>query len=133
MFRTVMNFLLGLALCISLLADKTQAQSSERNSVVIHIRLSDNAFGAPGETFGLYALEDELEKAVENLGRLDGHEIGAGFFVIYVYGTSPEALIAKMATILSRNSIPTGSYVELHQGAPGVAVTRRDLPLAEIH
>ena len=128
-----MNLLLGLALCVSLLADKTQAQSPGTTSVVIYIRLSDNAFGASGETFGLYALEGELEKAVENLGHLDGHEIGAGFFVIYVYGTNPETLVAKMATILSRNSIPAGSYLELRQGAPGIAATRRDLPLAEVH
>ncbi|NTF49087.1 hypothetical protein [Rhizobium rhizogenes] len=131
MLRRPVNLLFISILLLPLFTRAAQSAASEKPAVTIHIKLSDNAFGASGETFGLYALEDELEAAVGNSGELDGHEIGEGFFTMYVYGASPDSLMTKMAAILSRNSIPTGSYVELPDGPSGAGVKRMDIPLAE--
>ncbi|WP_068955258.1 hypothetical protein [Pararhizobium polonicum] len=100
--------------------------------MIISIRLSDSAFDAAGETFELYGLEDELESAVGDFGELDGHETGEGFFRIYFYGVNPDTLVAKMKAILSRGSIPVGSFLELHDDPLGAAIKRVELPLADL-
>lgn len=98
-------------------------------AVLIHLKLSDPTFGASKETYDLYALEDELEASLGDVGQLDGDEVGGGYFAIFINASNIDALIAKLRPILSRSAIPTGSYLELRDKAEGGTIDRIALPL----
>jgi ABC-type transport system substrate-binding protein len=101
----------------------------EAQAVIIYLKLSDDRFGADGETFALYDVEDALEKAVKKAGELDGHEIGGGFFTIYVYGPDADAMLRAMVPVLAAHVAKSGSYVVERRGPPGASSRRIELPL----
>ncbi len=82
-----------------------------REAVVVNLKLSDSGFGASGETFALYPVEDDLGRAVGPLGAVDGHEIGGGYFVIYIYGESADQMYEAVKPVLDRLDARTGSFV----------------------
>ncbi|MEQ1922181.1 MAG: hypothetical protein ABL952_06705, partial [Pyrinomonadaceae bacterium] len=63
----------------SLFGKKPKAQSEEQ-AVLIYMKLSNDEFGATGETAEYYLFEDDLEAILANqgVGELDGHEFGGG-------------------------------------------------------
>jgi hypothetical protein len=105
------------------------ATPTNDQAVIIHLKLSDNEFGAEGETFALYDVEDALEKAVTGAGELDGHEIGKGFFTIYTYGPNADAMLHAMLPVLTRGTIRSGSYVIVRRGPPGADSQTLELPI----
>lgn len=113
----------------SALIGSEQAHASEKKVVLIQIKLSGSAFDASKETYDLYVLEDDVQAALGDSGQLDGHEIGQGYFAIHIYAANPDALITKLAPILSGNTIPTGSYLEVRDSIQGRTVNRIELPL----
>jgi hypothetical protein len=120
----------GLVAC-GQIAPAANAQSNAvEQAVIVAIKLSDNKFGASGESFALYEVEDALEARVlaDGVGETDGHEIGEGFFTIYFYGPDAEALwtsIAKAVPATTRE----GSYATIRAGPPGATERRVALPL----
>jgi len=85
----------------------------ERQLLLVYIKLSDDKFGTKEERERLFKLEDEITPIVEHLsGEFDGNEIGGGFFMLYVYGTSADELLDAISPILNKFPIPIGSYAE---------------------
>ena len=103
--------------------------SDDQQAVIIYLRLSDDQFGAEGESFALYDVEEALGEAVKRAGELDGHEIGGGFFTVYVYGSNADAMLQTIARVLARHTPKPGSYVLLRRGPPGSSSQRFELPL----
>lgn len=105
-----------------LIASCATARQSE-HALIVHLKLSDARFGASGESFALYDVEDALRGAVGEAGEVDGHEVGGGWFVIFIYGANAQVL-ADRALPLLRGKSPAGSYVEIRPGGPKVAAQR---------
>ena len=80
-------------------------------AMVINIKLSDDAFGASGETFDLYPLEDTLEESLEGLATLDGHEIGGGYFAIRFDATDTEAALEHAKKALLAHELRAKSFI----------------------
>ena len=89
----------------------TQAIDPQRLS--IHLKLANDDFGIEGETFQLYDVEDAIGAAIEPAGVIEGHEIGNGFFVVFVTGAHPDKLLSSIQTSLSKVSVRPGSFIEL--------------------
>ena len=68
-------------------------QAIEPQRLSIHLKLANDDYGAGGETFQLYDVEDAIGAAIEPAGVIEGHEIGKGFFVIFVTGAHPDTLL----------------------------------------
>jgi len=80
-------------------------------AMVINIKLSDDAFGASGETFDLYPLEDTLEESLEGLATLEGREIGGGYFAIRFDATDAEAALEHVKKALLANELRAKSFI----------------------
>lgn len=89
----------------------TQAINPQRLS--IHLKLANEDFGIEGETFQLYDVEDAIGAAIEPAGVIEGHEIGNGFFVVFVTAAHPDKLLSSIQTSLSKVSVRSGSFIEL--------------------
>jgi len=118
------SIVIGAMLCLS----PIQSHADEANAVIISIKLSDQKFGAPGETFDLHGLEERIGDAIGYLGDVDGDEAGEGFFSIYVYTNYPNQLLSGMHSVLFDGSIPTGSFVEIYNKATWTKLKRIELP-----
>jgi hypothetical protein len=94
------------------------ASAKDEQALIIQLKLSDDDFGAEGETYALYSVEDAVERAVRHRGMLDGHEIGAGYFTIYVYGPDADAMFKAVAPVLAKAHLRPGSYVLKRRGGP---------------
>ncbi len=104
--RGIAAVLFGLAVAAS-----GCATAPVQEAVVVNLKLSDAEFGASGETFALYPVEDALSRAVGSLGVVDGHEIGGGYFVIYIYGESADRMYEAIKPTLNNLGARTGSFV----------------------
>ncbi len=80
--------------------------------ILVYLKLSDDKFGASGETSKLYDVEDSLEAALAGTGDLDGHEVGGGYFTIYIYGPDARAVLKAIASTLKNPLVRQGSYVQ---------------------
>jgi len=78
--------------------DAATAKKSPEHAVIVHLKLSDDAHGTVEERESVFALEDELERAIEGsaAGEFDGNEFGGGEAVLYAYGPDADALFAAM-------------------------------------
>lgn len=82
-------------------------------TIVVNIKLSDDAFGASGETFDLYPLEDALEEAMADTASLDGHEIGGGYFACRFDTDNVEDALQKAGKVLATLEFRPQSYVAI--------------------
>jgi hypothetical protein len=94
------------------------ASAKEEQALIVRLKLADDAFGAEGESFALYPVEDAIELAVKGHGEFDGHEIGGGYFTIYIYGRDADDLYRAVAPVLAKASVRSGSYVLKRRGGP---------------
>lgn len=74
------------------------AKKSPDHAVIVHFKLSDDEHGTVEERESVFALEDQLERAIEGVaaGEFDGNEFGGGEAVLYAYGPDADALFAAM-------------------------------------
>ena len=90
-------------------------------AVIISMRLSNDQFGSEAEDESLTRLEADIEKCLNQAqcGEWDGHETGAGYHRIFVYGPSAEQLThALLPTVLAYAALP-GSYMVKRFGEIG--------------
>jgi hypothetical protein len=68
------------------------------HAVIVHFKLSDDEHGTLAEREGVFALEDQLERAIQSMavGEFDGNEFGGGEAVLYAYGPDADALFEAM-------------------------------------
>jgi len=98
--------------------------------VLVHLKLSDGKFGASGESFRLYDVEEALEAAVSGKGELDGHEIGGGYFTIYIYGPDTAAILKAIGPALKNPLVRKGSYLVVGPEQDPAKRRKLSLPLA---
>lgn len=89
------------------------AQANGPQRLSIHLKLANDDFGIEGETFQLYDVEDAIGAAIEPAGVIEGHEIGNGFFVVFVTGAHLDKLLPLIRTSLSMVSVRSGSFIAL--------------------
>ncbi|URQ75408.1 MAG: hypothetical protein NBV76_01060 [Candidatus Ochrobactrum gambitense] len=111
MFRSIVVFIASL-LGASVFANEGTAQPVP-DTIVVNIKLSDDAFGASGEMFDLYPLEDALEEAMADTASLDGHEIGGGYFACLFQTDNVEDALQKASKILASHEFRPQSYVAI--------------------
>lgn len=76
---------------------------------------------------GLLAFEDEIERAVEGVGGLDGDDVvvdGSESF-LYLYGPDANRLLSTVRPILERCTIITDVHVKLRYGPSTEGVPQR--------
>jgi len=96
-------------------------------AVIVHLKLANDQFGAEGESYALYEVEDAVERAITPVGKLDGHEIGGGYFTMFAYGPDADRLFQAMRPALTSASIRPGSYVIVRRGGPDAPADRIEL------
>jgi hypothetical protein len=87
------------------------------HAVIVHFKLSDDEHGTLEERESVFALENELERAIESMtaGEFDGNEFGGGEAVLYAYGPDADALFAAMEAPL-RNFSNRSAFAILRYG-----------------
>jgi len=100
-----------------------------QHAVQVFIPLSTDGMGTDEDWHWLEELEDQLDDQVnqEQVGELDGNEIGEGEWCLYLYGQNADALAATVLSVLRGWPVPTGSYLLKRYGDTGAAVVRIDL------
>lgn len=81
--------------------------------VIVYIKLSDDGFGQPEEREDLYRLEDKLEPLLNSssIGKIDGHEFGGGYGVIYIYGENADKLFDVVIQTIRDFKPKQGSFI----------------------
>lgn len=81
-------------------------------AVIVYLLLKDGQFGASQERESIYALEDRLEKAIEDasVGEFDGDLFGEGECILYMYGPNAERLFVVIEPILKSFPVAAGGY-----------------------
>ena len=97
----------------------TQETESSRHddAVLVHVRLSNDAFGQPLEFDHLMDIEDAVIEAIDaaRTGVHDGHEIGQGEFTLFCYGPDGSALWSTIRPVLLRFPKCHGARVEIRR------------------
>jgi hypothetical protein len=103
------------------------AGEPEDQAVIVYLKLADSEFGAEGESYALYDVEDAVESAIGAAGRFHGHQIGGGYFTIFTYGRDADELFGAMRSALDSPLIRPGSYVLVRRGGPETPADRVEL------
>ncbi len=99
------------------------------HAVLLHIRLSDDAFGADEDRAACFALEESLQKAIESRGsgEYDGNEFGQGFCTLSMYSWDADLLWESIEPVLEKRPFREGSYALRRYGPPGSREERIDM------
>jgi hypothetical protein len=118
--RKLLTALIAISVGGSIAPIPTLAGEPEDQAVIVYLKLTNSEFGLEGESFALYDIEDAVEAAIGDTGRLDGHEIGGGYYTIFTYGRDADELFGTMRSALDSPLIRPGSSVLVRHGGPDV-------------
>lgn len=99
--------------------EKKSPDDSEQ-AVIVYLKGS----GLPSEVYDRYDLstiEDKLSEVLEseNLGDVDGNEVGPEGATIYMYGADADRLFGGVEAILREYPLCAGARVVIRNGPPG--------------
>lgn len=99
------------------------------HAVLVHLKLSDDQTGDPGEREDINRLETRLGAAVQSrsVGEFDGNEFGGGECVLYMYGPDADALFTVVKPLLIGSALSKGAYAIKRYGGPGADEARVDM------
>jgi len=88
--------------------------------------------GSPDEVSRLFALEEQIEKAIRaaKAGEFDGNEFGGNECVFYMYGPDADTLFAAVQPVIAAVSPPRGAHAIKRYGSaddPGAREERVEL------
>lgn len=83
-------------------------------------------FGSSEEQQLIFDLEDRLTEAIGSSGEVDGHEIGEGSFILYIYSRSADDTYDGIKGILENGGL-AGCKVTLQYGLPQDAGTKEKI------
>lgn len=88
------------------------------HAVIVHLRLSDDQFGAESEREAIFYLEDLLVDAIDNagLGEFDGNEFGGGECTLYMYGRDADRMFNAISPILASTRLSRGGHAVKRYG-----------------
>ena len=88
------------------------------HTVVVHLKLSDDGFGASDEREAIWKLQDELAEVVAQAraGKFDGEEFGQGECVFFMYGPDADALFATVQPLLKSSPHSKGGFATKRYG-----------------
>ena len=91
------------------------------HAVLVHLPLRQGQFGAREERHAIFALEDQVMRAVgeASAGKLDGHEFGDGACVLFLYGPDADRLYAVIEPLLKTAPAAAGGYAIKRYGEAG--------------
>ena len=97
--------------------ERNRAEVGE-HAVIVHLALSDDAFGSEGELAEVWTLEADLIAALESspAGEYDGNEIGHGEAVFFMSGPNADRLLDVVDPALRSSSRETGGFVVKRYG-----------------
>ena len=100
-------------------------------AVIVHLRLSDGAFGSCEERRALFDLEEQLESAIAaaGVGEFDGDEFGEGECVLYMYGPQADQLWAVVEPVLGACPCASSGYAIKRYGE-ATDVSAQVIPVA---
>ncbi len=107
------------------------AQNAGEHAVIVHFAYGQTDLGP------MFALEDELEKAIEaaGAGEFDGNEIavdgGDGYF--YMYGPDGDRLFAAVRPVLEKAACLSGVTAAIRYGPPADGVEERKVVICSTH
>lgn len=98
----------------------------QQQSLIIKVKLSDDAYGSPDERALLADIEEAIQSRLADggAGVLDGDEFGGGCCTIFLYGPDAEALASVVSEVLDRFTFPAGSELVKRYGPPGSTEVR---------
>jgi hypothetical protein len=104
-------------------------RAQQQQAVVIHLRLSDEAFGSFDERESAFTLEDRLGDAIADsaIGEYDGHEFGEGWCRFYMYGDDANVIADAVLPVVRNVSPRPGSFLVKRFGPPGAR--QEEMPL----
>lgn len=99
---------------------KKSAQPENEEAVLISLDgqgLDDAVYQA----YDLSTLEDLLSEQIgpDDIGELDGHEIGPSQTTIYLYGSDAEELFSRVQPVLASYPLCQNSRAVIRRGGPG--------------
>ena len=88
--------------------------SSQKPNDILRISLAlSEGFGSQEERDSMIALEDNLSGLLEQhgLGVCDGHELGEGWFVLFLYGPDADEMFRLIEPVLRASPVSKGARV----------------------
>lgn len=91
-------------------------EGMDEHLVRVHIHLSGDP--SPDDLSRYAELEDALGDAVQRtgVGSLDGNQVGAGEYQIWLYGAQADLLAQVVKRTLADKNLPAGSFLFLRHG-----------------
>jgi hypothetical protein len=98
-------------------ASGAPAPGAPEQSVITHLRLSDEQFGTHEEREAVFALEARIVAAVSAIGcDHDGNEFGGGEATLFTYGPDADAMLVAIQEALQGYDVRAGSYAVKRYG-----------------
>ena len=97
---------------------------ADRQRVTIWLRITDPEFANEREQLRVFALENELMRALDEAGagEHDTNSLERGFFAMRLIGDDADAIVAVVAPLLV--GAPSGSYLAVRRGPAGTGEDR---------
>lgn len=105
---------------LDLLFQGKNPQEEFQHGVFVYIRLSDDDMGNGESDDAIYALQDELTRAIESshAGEFDGDEWGGGHCELFMYGENADRIFEAISPLLLNTQLPITHAVKRY-GPPG--------------
>lgn len=96
-----------------------KASHVPEHAVIVHLKLSNAAFGTKEEMDAIHALSDRLEAKIleARAGEFDGDEFGQGECTLYMYGPNADLLFAAVEDEIRASPLSRGGWVIKRYGS----------------
>lgn len=107
------TLLITVILIYNFLNRRSSNKVSYEQALILHIKVSDDEFGAELERTSLMEWERGLLELIKSKipgATVDGNEFGGGFCKFYLYGANIDEVESLMLPELNKITVPNGSY-----------------------
>lgn len=110
--------------------DATFDATADRQRVTIWLRLLDPEFESTREQLRVFALENEVIRALENsgIGEHDTNALERGFLAMRLIGDDADAIASTVLPLL--DDAPEGSYLAIRRGPASAGEDRVEVGLS---
>lgn len=108
-------------------AEATFEAYADKHRVSLWLRLYDPDFESTREQQRVFALENELMRALDEagVGEHDTNSLEKGFMAMRMVGDDADAIVAVILPLLS--DVPEGSYLAIRRGPHGTGEDRLEV------